>query len=55
MMKTWRDRGEDRPNFRFCLDVLQKLQSHFEAAHILLPCFNSSSVNGKYFSQILVA
>lgn len=47
MMKTWREHGEDRPTFRYCLDVLQKLQVQCEAAHVLLSSFNSTPINGK--------
>lgn len=46
MMKTWRHRPEERPTFRHCLEVVEKLQAHWEVANILRPAFNSASMNG---------
>lgn len=34
MLKCWSYRPEDRPTFRYCLDVLQSLRSNYENIHI---------------------
>lgn len=47
MLKCWSYRPEDRPTFRYCLDVLQSLRSNYENIHINMENTHRNLIAGK--------
>lgn len=47
MLKCWSYRPEERPTFRYCLEVLQLLRNNCEAVHINMQNSNRTLINGE--------
>lgn len=47
MLKCWSYRPEERPTFRYCLDILQSLRSNFEDAQINIENSSRNMVSSK--------
>lgn len=48
MLKCWSYRPEDRPTFRYCLDILQSLRSNYENIHINMENTHRNLIAGEF-------
>lgn len=52
MLKCWSYRPEERPTFRYCLDVLLDLKENTSAAIQIVSSSNNRQQNGKFCPQV---